>query len=264
MSKKLCVLGNSHMASFILAADAFSSDWPGVTLEFFGAHGTALDSYTVEQGRFQSDSAGDRQQVAKLMSRDSFDVDAYDGFVIIGLSFSIFQTVRALGRSFTLDRPSITSLEDVYMHEGRLLSQNLTQVMLHEALIKTLGFKVASRLKQATSAPVFIASQPRPSSACLKQGQKYSQLGFFQRIGEAQHVSDLYNRQSKAVCAAENITFVPQNTETIENYLFTRAEYMRDAPRLTQTLKSKQNAADVLHANAEYARLVIKNIASLL
>ncbi|WP_460273492.1 hypothetical protein [Celeribacter sp. ULVN23_4] len=264
MTMRLCVLGNSHMAAYASAAERFAARWPGLALDMFGAHGDSLSHFEVVEGRLQSANAEANMRLTHLVGRDSFALSDYDGFIVTGLHVAIFTFVRMFRELSSLDMPSISG--DVRAVEGArpLASAAMLRAYGEERLRRTHGMQLAMALKQATDAPVFIASQPRPSERVRDQGKTY--LGFVQldARGDGGFVSDWFDTATRSLCEAEGIGFIAQPEGTIEKGLFTREEFLRGSVRLAQRKDLPHDADDVLHGNAEFASLMIDQVASAL
>ncbi|WP_066704965.1 hypothetical protein [Celeribacter ethanolicus] len=261
MTKRLCVLGNSHMAAFATAAERDAARWPGMALDMFGAHGDALSRFEVQDGRFLSEDAEARARLAHLVGRDAFALSDYDGFVVTGLHVSVFTFVRMFRELSSVDMPSVKGASNA-LEDGRpLASGAMLRAYGAERLMRTGGIKLALMLRAATEVPVFVASQPRPSGRVRERGGTY--LGFSQLAarGDGGFVSDWFDRETEAFCASRRLKFIPQPAETVEEGLFTSESFLRGSVRLAKRKGLAHDDDDVLHANADFARLMVDQVA---
>jgi hypothetical protein len=249
------------MAAFATAVENGAARWPGMVLDMFGAHGDALSRFEVRDGRFQSDDAEARARLSHLVGRDAFVLTEYDGFVVTGLHVSVFTFVRMFRELSSVDMPSVKGALSA-LEDGRpLASTAMLRAYGTERLMRTAGMKLALMLRAACDAPVFIASQPRPSGRVRERGGTY--LGFTQLAarGDGDFVSDWFDRETEALCAAKGLHFIAQPAETVEEGLFTTESFLRGSTRLAKRKGLAHDEDDVLHANAEFARLMVDKVA---
>ncbi|PTQ71947.1 hypothetical protein [Celeribacter persicus] len=259
--RRLCVLGNSHMAAFATAAEDYAARWPEFRLDMFGAHGDVLSRFEVRDGWFQSDDAEARARIEHLVGRDSFALSDYDGFIVTGLQVSVFTFVRMFRELSSVDMPSVEGALSA-MEDGRpLASKAMLRAYGAERLMRTSGMKLARILRAATEAPIFVASQPRPSGRVRERSGAY--LGFIQLAarGDGEFVSDWFDREAAELCAAQRVQFIPQPAQTVEQGLFTAESFLRGSVRLARRKGLAHDEDDVLHANAEFARLMVDQVA---
>ncbi|AJE46930.1 hypothetical protein [Celeribacter indicus] len=264
MTRRVCILGNSHVAAFVAAIDACPDRWPGVSPSFFAAHGHALDRYDLRDGWLVSEDKGARARIARLTGRDSLRLSDYDAFVVTGLHFSIFTPVRVFRELSALDMPSVAGHETA-LAEGRpLASGPMLRAYTADRLARTMAFRLAHKLRAGGDVPVFIASQPRPSRRACATGRRYHGFAQLSERGDGPFVSDWFDRTASALCAAEGLTFLPQPAQTVEDGIFTREPFLRGSVRLAKRRNLAHGAEDVLHANAAFASLLIDDLAEAL
>lgn len=261
MTRKICILGNSHIAAYIVAAREFPARWPELQIDAFGAQGNHLNRYRVVEGRFVSQHEPTRARLRELVGRDSFALAEYDALVVTGLRFSFLTAAHVFRELSTLAMPSVQSHEQALEQDRPLASGAMIRAYVSELLAQTAGFRLATRLRAASEVPVFMASQPRPAVSSRDTGGPYGLLRSLCEQGDGTYVSALNRSVSHALCAEAGITYLPQPDDTISCGVFTNDAFMRGSVRLARRDNLAHGQDDVLHANADYARLVIDMLA---
>ncbi len=257
MTTRLCVLGDSHMAAFQMAASG--ADAPkNLDLTFFGADQNALASYRATNGQFESANEDDRARIRALVGVDRLDLAAYDAFLVIGMGLSIFPMMRLFEQVASMEMPSVEGAVSA-MEDGRSLASGpFLRANSRERLVSSLGFRVAYRLGQATERPVVVLGQPRPARRIAGRPE-FQGLETLHAGGDGRFVSAWYEARLSEVCRSAGVLDVPQPEETIDADLFTRPAFLRAGER------PKPGAQDdPFHANAAYAKLALNKVADAL
>ncbi|SFI85854.1 hypothetical protein [Celeribacter neptunius] len=263
-AKTVCVLGNSHMAAFVTASDQWAARWPEMRFIPFGAHGKSLECYRVEEGALVSDDAEARARLLALTGQDRLDLAGIDAFVVTGLQFSIFAPVRVFNQVSSMALPSVAGHRDAVERNRPLTSGALTEAYCRERLRATLGYRLARDLAQAGAAPVFLASQPRPAVSAREQGYKFAGFTRLHERGDGIWLSQEYDRIARRICRAAGVRYLAQPPRTIRDGLFTKYKFMRGSLRLAKAGNIRHPVDDVIHANADFARLMIDQLAAAL
>lgn len=262
MTLRICILGNSHMAAFSHAVTQNPDRWQGVAFDFFGAQ-AGLDCYHVVEGKFVTQDEDVRARLRHLMGRDHFDVADYDGYIIASLGFSIFPVIFACRQARCLATPGISSFFDASGKGRPFISHALLKHLVAERLQTRQGYKLAAHLVEITGKQTFLASQPRPIFHSIHGKNGGKGLKHLFKDGAGGFASDLFETTAKTICQEAGVTYIAQPEQSIDRDLFTHDAFMRGSVTLARN--QKQHAVDdVLHANAEFAALMLDNIAAQL
>ncbi|MEC7259306.1 MAG: hypothetical protein VXW58_15975, partial [Pseudomonadota bacterium] len=116
-------------------------------------------------------------------------------------------------------------------------------------------------IRQVSEAPITLVRQPHPSVAVLKQKKRFLGLRQILWRKEGELAAALLDRaHDTAFADFRNVEMLTQPAETVEHGFLTRADYTRGAERLTEG--GRQPETDILHANADYGRLILAELST--
>ena len=126
---KICVIGNSHVASLKLGWDRVAAEFPGVELSFFAARGRRMSGLVAKNGKLV---AGTESLAAAMafVSGGVREVQAreYDAFILYGL---LILPRLALGSSRALRRAAtVDYLQSSVMHGVFAKMRSVTDKMV--------------------------------------------------------------------------------------------------------------------------------------
>lgn len=221
---RLCVIGNSHVASLKKAWDNFAEPPPDLRLTFFACRGRHLFWLTARDGCLSCD-VPELKQILSFTSGGASEirVSEYDQFLIYGSEA----------------RPYFTSPTEVFSRAAVVQSVN-------DSVGGTLAYHLLRQLRRLTDKPVYIGHCPLPGAPEVRSRQKPTTyvdgIAFVNRVFYGALHSEL----------------VPQPIETIVNGMATDPIYVRGATRLAvgDALDDlPQPVTDLSHMNGEFGEL---------
>ena len=245
------------MAALAVAATKDAVRFPDVQFDMFGDH-SAMGTFEVVDGVLQSPDAAARRSVKRLCGREALRLADYDGVILTGLLFSIFNAAKHLREVACLAQPSVTAMEDAAIVGKVLVSTAMLRDMVEAGLAQTTAMVLARRIIAGCDTPVLIAAQPRPAVTTRDVHGQYETFRVLDTAGDGAFVGRLFENRAAAVCARNGVIYVPQPRKTIVDGLFTADKFMRGSVRLAKRLDIGHGREDVIHANAAYGALMLE------
>jgi hypothetical protein len=221
---RLCVVGNSHVASLKKAWNELSRQHPEVQITFFACRGRHLFRLVARDGCLSCDVAALRQILSFTSGGASeIRVADYDQFLIYGSDA----------------RPYFT-------FPGEVFSRAVVMQSVYDSVGGTLAYYLLRQLRRLTDKPVYVGH-------CPLLGAK--EVRFRQKPQTYIDGIDFINRVFYNTLRAE---LVPQPIATIVNGTATDPAYVRGATRLAvgDALDDvPQPETDLSHMNGEFGKL---------
>lgn len=259
MTTRICLFGNSHIAA-LRSARAPSGRRDRLRIDMVGAHGEGLMETRVEDGILVPTTPGAAHAFRRFGGGDGIDLEAYDAFGIVGCQVSIAQAVARYRHARWVGMAALAQEEDLATMGPRLISRAFFMEDLAHRLSETLGGRFADHLRQSTSKPIVIISQPRPSVRVLQSAlPRHRPFASAVKMGDARLLSAVFEESARTMAAAVTARFIPQPVETIEDHITTGRDWTDGALRLSESDKP-QPEEDTLHANATYGAEVLKSL----
>ncbi|MDP5137880.1 hypothetical protein ORJ04_18160 [Rheinheimera baltica] len=244
--KRVCILGNSHAACWLLAWKTMQRDNPNYQITFFMVGGYELGKLIIEQGKLVARSEKLKTQMA--LSADGLtqiDPSAYDAFVIVSLTFGY--------RNLTPLFKQCCSVATGMRSDNQLISDALMQQSVDDILTASLALKLASQLRQISNKLIVLAPAPCQSEdALLTKDRELSTL--LQRPDILHNYYTLFatGAKSAANTVKAKVLFQPDNTLSVPGY--TKRQFARGGINSTLTTVA---AEDVSHMNTEFGALML-------
>lgn len=249
----LCCLGNSHLAALKTAWDKHQSEYPGITLGFFGAPGRQLREIEIKNGK----ATPKNPQLALALravsgGADSVDLEAHDAFALVGLElgFRVFLT--------TLRGHLATPEFKTARKRQELISDACLRHCLKDLLVHSASIKLLRKLKRDTPKPVYVVTEPYLSEAALNQ-KTTDHLPRLKRTGALIRMNALYSEYLGRIVLDAGGIFVPQPSDTLTDDGFTQKKFSRGSSRLL-AVDEQHDTDDVRHMNEAYGNRVLKDL----
>jgi hypothetical protein len=245
--KKICVLGNSHIAAIALGwKDIAAPKHPGVEMTFLGTPRDLVLGLQVSDGMLKPDSDQLAARLKKVSGGPSIvDPSQYDTFVVCGLRFGMNQALT-LARTHWAESHKPDA-------DRTPISDSCFMDAVEGSLRDTPAFEMIRRLKQITDKPVAVFPTPLPSEGALKSTSP-KHAGY---IGATRRGDDtVIAAQYKAVAEAmedDALRIVLQPKNTLYSPLLTKDEMSRGGIGL-----SRESNDDLGHMNAAYGAAMIE------
>jgi len=231
---KLAVLGNSHIACLKVAWNDMQHDH---TLTFFGSHGLSLASLRYQNGKLSSDEPRVRNNFrmssegnAEEIILSDYDALLIHGLADIGVAATVFKHYSLKRGGLMLSQATFQSVLDGWYH-SQLLALTVPQIPIGVRCIVTTTSAYAE----------LIAKWP-----------------------DWRYVGDIPANCRAAfdytLVAYSKFQVVRQPLDTLKAPFLTRDEFSKNSVRLTADLNVPHPDDDYTHMNADYGRLVLRDV----
>lgn len=210
---RICMLGNSHIASLKNAWTKIGSTHPDYELVFFASRQEGLSALRLE-GNTLIPSSEETARDIRFTSggRSTIELDEYDAFVTYGLLLSL---------------PSL----------DRRLSSAVLRRSIVDGISNTLNIRLCKTIREGSRKPVFIGHNPLRATPDPRLELRANMLDYHQLV-------DVVN----SAIEIENASLISQPEQTIVHGWFTRGEYSRGSTRLDVG----DNASNAPHPDNDY------------
>ncbi len=254
MTRRGLIIGNSHAAALRLAATAFAADWAGLTLDFAAMHGE-VTGFAVRDGHLTGQMIEDRARLQQISGRDSFRLADYDFLAICGNTPSGFQPVQLWRQARCTALPSTQAAA---LHSGTdwaLLSTPCFLAALTGLMQAARAFLLLADLAPL-GLPTFLIPTPLLSATAIDRAPRFAAFSDLHHQGDGAALAALAE-QALLAATGPRITAIHWPAEARQHGFFTHERFRHGARRLGTHDSLPQPSDDVLHANADYGRLVL-------
>lgn len=219
---KICVIGNSHIASLKLGWDSIAGEFPGLELTFFGARG-----YRMEQLQ---------RQGAKLVPQTK----ALQGF--------LSHTSGGLAE-INLPKYHACLVYGLFLRLPKMaphLSEAVKSCVAADALQASVSYETLGKIRAASPIPVFVGHDPL---TCFK-GETRPTIPYRAALAYLRNAVDL-----------ANVQILEQPKHTLEQDRFTRSSYLTGAIKLEQQEASPmedQPSDNMGHMNGDFGAAFLR------
>lgn len=253
--KRLCVIGNSHLAAVKLGWDRIQDPVTRAQfdLTFLGSPGLDMQHVVIEDGLIRGGTERLTRKFKSLGGIEEARIDDFDAFVLVGMSFGIQQCLRiyASHRTHTMRLgPS-----------HALISEPAYSAAVSDRLRGTLSWRVAvDLLRHAGVRPVMICLQPCTAVGAVSNpgSREVNKLvAGATRNGDARALRRVF-AAAIATLDMPGLMVVPQPDATVVDDILTRDEYTRESVKLN--FRDRHDGNDYSHMNALYGELVLQDL----
>jgi len=262
MTKRVLLLGNSHLAALRDALTRFDNLWPGMNVTCVGAHNDTLLETRCADGVLTPVSDAAKDAFKTFGGVDTIDLNSYAAIVIVGCQFACSRASYLYRRARWAALPSLAAMTKPPNCAWALVSEPAFNAMLYEMLSDVLGGKLLRHLRDGTDTPIYLASQPRTATGILDiEEHALTILNDAIAAGDAAAISTVFDRTAQLMCKDHGATFLRQPRQTIQSHVLTKPAFTKGAVRLSKNGRFQQPPTDILHANASYGATVLDQIA---
>lgn len=254
---RVLVLGDSHAACLMEAWRA--GGWGGRhQVAFFARPAGRPFPHVIGDGRVAAGSEAFAVFLAGLGQAAEHALAAQDAVVIVGCGVSLFPMAQVLGVYRVLGWP-----EKAPDEERPALSEAVLRVAMAEALEASAAARMAAELRAdpaMAGKTVHLLPQPFPSERLMRSGGKAG--GGVRRAvrrGLGKAMGDVFLEEVEGFAARAGLQLHVQPPETVRRGCLTADSFTEGARRLVNLAQS-QPTEDILHANAAYGRLMLRQI----
>ena len=245
--KRVCMIGNSHIACLKTAWDQAGNRYPDVAITFFGAPKRMCEHLVLKDGKLVSrdDELTTYLQQTSGGARDIV-LDQFDVFALVGLDFGPIKALQVAERVSYLDLDA----------EKLLVSRACFVQSVRDGLRKTMAVSVAQHIRAASTRPIVIVQTPH-FGATWRDSEDYRRdfgnapADFWPKL------HDLWRECAQAVADAPRADVLFQPRQTIVDAYFSHPRFTKDGVRLAQDVPEKDKP-QVRHMNAEYGGIMLE------
>lgn len=226
---RLCVLGNSHVASLKLGLEKFPAGQRKVEMVFFASRGVALGALRLEGNRLVPSNENLARAIAHTSGGKSEVVlDEYDAFLVYGLGFRL---------------PRV----------GRQLSSAVRAHVCHDAATQSLNHRICMLLRSGTDKSIHVGHDPQ--EAAVERNSQPSENLSYQAVFE----------QTKGLLLRDRLNLVAQPQATFADGWCTLPKFSAGSTRLDigdEKSNEVHKDEDNKHMNGEYGRIWLDSFLS--
>jgi hypothetical protein len=246
--KRVCVIGNSHIAALKLGWDIIKDEYPQIDLTFFGSPRKNLGDLRVENGALVPGSEKTLKQLQRTSGGESEIVAGkFDNFLIVALNFGV-RRLEDLYRHYRSEEHKNAKGANHYVSNACFL------LAAKGHLRNTLAFEIAGKLKQLTDNPIMFVPQPFPS-ANISGDPLWEDM--IQYGDDAPIARTFIEIASELTANDEPVIQQPEETKSGE--MFTKSELSKGSKRLTRNFNVEHPDDDYWHMNQDYGAAVLRN-----
>lgn len=230
-SRKVFVLGNSHVACLKNAWDLIEPEFPGVSLQFFADRGHRLRGLYLESSKLVPPNDGVRKSL-EFTSGGLGDIDLREPNAILTFGLGLRPFIR----------------DDVFY------SSAVRKAAVHQHATRSTPFLLAQQIRQIFSGLLYVGHNPLP--ACSEDARGG---------GAVSHYVNKIRIFQEEVFDQLGVKLLLQPTATLANSMETLSEFSTDSVRLSVGSKNDTEAhpeADVYHMNVRFGEIYLREFLS--
>ena len=217
---RICILGNSHVASVKQGWENIGEDWPGIDVSFFAQAGNqGLQSVCVDGHHLTSKQSKARNSFSLTHGKERMDIESYDSFLIYG----------ARSRN--------------YWPGNTFYSRSCVETVIDDLTCDTPAQHVLSCLRQVSEVPIFIGHSPLLAAKKIRDRNVSEEY-----LDGIQTLNRLHYSKYSAEMVAQPLT-------TIVNGRNTAPEYSGGVAKLSSVLggsDENSNSTDNTHMDGAF------------
>jgi hypothetical protein len=260
---KLCIIGNSHAGMLVHAARDGAAE--GLELTYMARQGRGPEGLRLRGNSLRAMRPETRRALARLNMPDRVRIDAFDAFVVVAMTATVFSLAPLIGSHAIYTWPSTRRViqakpeDETSVLERPFLSEPALVASLKQAIEDNIAHSVVQKLRRASEVPIILVPQPCPSEHVLADTSRQSGIKQLVRSGDAPSaMRALETAHGQVFGEVAGLTRLAQPAETITQHCLTKLAYTRGAGRLN--VDGSQPQDDILHANAIYGALVFQQL----
>lgn len=234
--RRICVIGDSHVAALKLGWEALRAELSGLQLDFYAAPKPHMGGFAVEDGKLVATSKP-LKKFLEHTAEGRFSIDgSYALYLVCGIGAGIEAVVPVVKKLLA----GAFETEDA---DDQIKSAFARQLRDVEASV------FLEKLRMITEAPIALIAKPLPGAGTLAKMLK--------EAGEDARVADLYAQAFDHVLRKRSrARFLSQPVETLgDSPLATAEQFFLQPARI-----AVQGAeGDGHHANGEYGAIVLRS-----
>lgn len=250
--RRVCVIGNSHIAAIKQAWDILSPEYPELEMAFFASGGMRLKALKAIDGKLIPSTKYLANRVYSNTGANSIDPNQYDMFILAALGYGLTQIIFT---AIDYRSDSMNTGQSSYKH---LVSDECFKEAAIGKLDSMAVTSVLRELRSLSDKPIVLLAQPLPSARKLHRDK----TGHFKDLlNYGDKLMDIWKDYGRKLSKEYDVKIIYQPEVTVKEKFFTRGkfsggvhlskkldDYTRPAPK-----------ADMHHMNADFGKLMIKS-----
>lgn len=262
MTMRICLIGNSHLVALQDALAAQPGRWPGLACRFIGFRGNTVLETRVADGQLRPVTAAARAQMRRLSGTLSEDLRSHDALVVVGLGLKSLHAMTLWKEAVWTDLPSLAAVPDLAAMPRALLSRPAAERALAGQLARFPALRVARQLRAAVDRPLWLIGCPGLHAAARESTRaRHYAMPEALAAGDGPAIAELHRAACDRAAAALEAVFLHQPDHTVQDWLFTRADFMAGRVTVQGADGKAKVQADITHANAAYGALMLDRLA---
>ncbi len=243
MTRKICVLGNSHIAALKGGwADGGAHD--KFTPEFFGALSKGMASLAFIDGKIIPQDAEAAEFFCNISGKENgADPNEYDAFLLCGMGMNLSPIFNNYGGFATPDTHH--SIPDHFV------SDTCLQDLLWDHIDNSMMMHCARLVRRITDAPVYLVWQAFFAENLFDIEWRAAQIGPILENNDQEYVVNQMRLVSDRL-STEGFQILHQPLETIAQGIMTKSEFSRGSVLFREGLDKPHRENDVFHMNSQY------------
>lgn len=251
MKRRLCFIGNSHLAAMKLGWDDVKQDYPSIEIEFFGSQAESLVNTRLNGAAIEPTDAAVERNFLRTAGISTIDTGKFDGFYIFATGFSLAALAPLYDSygvwTFNGRRPYLIS-EDCFEQAGRNLLGGAAAMHVARLI-----------LTARDDARVVVSPQPLPAPPPKAAGPRLRGLNFVFDQSDEEELYGMFERICRSLESDRlSIKLQPEHTRT--NVLYTKVEYSEGSVRLRMDKDVPHPPEDRRHMNRRYGAEVLAEL----
>ncbi|MBV8976753.1 MAG: hypothetical protein JOZ13_05170 [Alphaproteobacteria bacterium] len=237
----VCLIGNSHVANLKRALPAVQAQFPQLQTIFFASEGTSMELDIVDGGLVGRTEPA-RARMAMTSGGDGAIRPVYDAYVLCGLTLSSIRAIKTYYATMKELRAA-----------GRAHAASVLDIAegMAPAIVGSLAFDIAAKLRRLTVAPIFVIATPL--SAYERHPEMWARFEAKDAVGL---LAEAYHRACEKAAKDIDAVFVPQPAQTIgPNPLTTKPQFYTLTPEETAAERAQH-----AHMNPEFGAIVLRDV----
>ncbi len=263
MTTRICCIGTSHLGCLKSGWEEIESEYPGITLTFFGAPNAGMteliSAVALSDGSIVPHLPILEQYFAFTSGgHTAIQIADYDAFVVIGCGvgltplFDIYETHRS----------HRMAIQDQYLVSNECIIDTALQIYLNSTASRLIG-----SIRSINKVPVFVIPDPRPSVATLDQEgspnpiwDRYIRLAKdMHASGDDETIGDIF-RKALAPLASSGASVIDAAGPLVTQHVFTPHEFCRGSVWLQNGRYEESPTVDFFHMNGTYGARMLRSV----
>ena len=243
MSRRICVLGNSHVAALKGGWEAGKTP-DNLKADFFGALSDGMASLSCIEGKLIPKEPEAAEFFCKISGkRTGITPEDYDSFLLCGMGLfpvCVFNNYNRFATPSTRNTKAPHYVSDACMDD-----------LLWDQIDRTMSVHCARLVRKSTDAPIYLAWQAYWAETLLNIAWRAEQMGQLLEYGDQDYVHARM-RTIEDRLGEEGFSFLHQPAETITKGIMTKARFSRGSVLFREGLNRPHRDNDVFHMNSDY------------